>query len=97
MVEKIKYEINRRNINRKMGFFYLCGTIQNLNNINNSFENSLIKSFKNHDTKTYDYLNKLYGKIILWFIFSSKCKRIIDKQPLILKSLGDVHFRKCML
>ena len=25
--------------------------LENLNNINNSFENSLIKSFKNHDTE----------------------------------------------
>ena len=67
--------------------------IPNLNNINNSFENSLIKSFKNQDIKTYDYLNKLYGKIILYSLsFQSNMQTIIDKQPLILKSLGDVHF-----
>ena len=67
--------------------------IKKLSDINSSFESSLIKSYKSGDNTMYEYLNALYGKIIYYSLsFQATMQKVIDKQPLILKTMGDVHF-----
>tara|TARA_A100001011_G_scaffold393430_1_gene483243 strand:- start:1081 stop:5517 length:4437 start_codon:yes stop_codon:yes gene_type:complete len=64
-----------------------------LNDVGSSFESSLIKSYKDGNKNYLKLMGKLYGKIIKFSLsFQSSMQKIIDKQPLILKSLGDVHF-----
>jgi len=64
-----------------------------LSDVNSSFESALIKSYKDGNYKMFEYLNKLYGKIIYYSLsFQATMQTIINKQPLILKTMGDVHF-----
>ena len=67
--------------------------IKKLSDINSSFESSLKKSYKDGTNKMYEHLNALYGKIIYYSLsFQDNMQKIIDKQPLILKTMGDVNF-----
>ena len=67
--------------------------ISKLNDVGSSFESTLIKSCKDGNKNYYELMGKLYGKLIKFSLsFQSSMQKIIDKQPLILKSMGDVHF-----
>ena len=67
--------------------------VRSVNNISNTFENTLISRIKKNDSQQFAHLWNLYGKIKSYsFSIIQSIQRVIDKEPLILETKSGIPF-----